>query len=207
MQYINVLNFVELSSVSMLKVVDFSFDNGYYQDNTLFIDLKKKPVKDLFYNTLKNEIDKHTTFGKTNIIVNSCKSNKNWRYQNFLDQTDTEYSEKINQSIFSTHSYKVVDDHEKIMFASLDSLQLFLDYMWIRLWKDRYNTYSHCELDYLDIIKVLYSIIGKNYVNIPPNNFLILRDINFDYGRKFNDVIPKYLVDNVNTFCHSMGLM
>lgn len=192
MQYINVLNFVELSSVSMLKVLDFSFDNGYYEDNTLFIDLKKKSIKQLFYNTLKNEINKHTAFGKTNIIVNSCIYQNNWRY------------EKID---VVPYSYKVVDDHEKIMFSSSDTLQQFLDGVWKRLYLDGFNTYNNDELDYLDIVKVMYSIIGKDYINIPPNNFLILRDLNFDYGRKYNDVIPKYLIDNVRTFCHSEGLL
>lgn len=126
MQKYNFINFIHIVDLSLLNYIDYiEVIEGSYkiQDNKIVINLNSK-TKKILVAFILNNINDAFQYGKTNIVVNTCKPMINWR------------KNKRNKAI---KSYKYLIDDQSIYIDTI-KLNQFLDNIFKKLPNYNINT-------------------------------------------------------------------
>lgn len=87
MQNFNFINFIKIVDLSLLNFIDYANYDTYYSEESLMysndsdklqINLTPKSQK-ILISLILNNINSALNYGKTNIIINTCKPMQNWR--------------------------------------------------------------------------------------------------------------------------------
>ena len=205
--FIDYSKIIDLSILNLLDYSDFIENACYYQENDdrLIVNLNpknKKMLEGFIINNINNEL----SYGKTNIILNSCHPNKNWR--NITNKTNINRFNIIDDSIYISDID--LNAFSKDLFNRLPSITATL------IKKSGYGnvdiTSSHVSimfgkkikflefenLDIIDAYQVL-NVLLSQFGDLTMSNFNynnnIIKDGNCDFNH--NSEISQDIIDNV----------
>ena len=139
----------------------------------LFIDLEKKKVQECLLYIGKSYVKANKMFGASNVIVESCFPNNNWR------------KSEINITI-SEHKYKIVDNSVNI---DLSFLEVFSNKLMNVLKKEdiTVNYVIGETIDFIDFKGITEAKFGFECLNNVSSKNFILSDNNssFPHGKVF----------------------
>lgn len=180
MSYFNVINYIDVCSNALLAMIDNDecIIDRVDDIDTIQID---NNFKKFIYFYIKNFINDKHSYGKQNIILNSCKPFENFR--------SNENDNKITQS-----KYNLVDKQ----FFNIDNskLEVILDKVWDKLKNDglmgKFIFISNKRVDIFDIISIMRIYI--NNLSIDKCHYFMLEDTNNEYlhyNNIDNDIITE----------------
>ena len=172
----NVINFIDISSKSLLSIVDN--DECHKRDDMIVVD---KDFKDMFMFYCDTHLKASHKFGASNIVINTCIPSCNWRRE--------ERGEPLEGS-----RYCLTENGENI-FDKVGRIDKLLDYAWQRISRStisrsRFIFIQMLNLDTCDItimLEKMYDFKTKH----SPYFFYLISDTNMDYVH-YPD-IPDYL--------------
>jgi hypothetical protein len=172
----NVINFIDISSKSLLSIVDN--DECHKRDGMIMVD---KDFKDMFMFYADTHLKASHKFGNINIVINTCIPCCNWRRD--------ERGEPIEGG-----RYKLTENGENI-FDKVGRIDKLLDYAWQRIsrstiCRSRFTFIQMPNMDTVDITMMLENIYGFKTKHSPYFYYLI-SDANMDYVH-YPD-IPEFL--------------
>lgn len=141
----NFINFIHIVDLSLLNFIDYSdFIEGsclYQEDDKIHLNLNSKTRK-ILTSFIVDNINNSLHYGKTNIVINTCKPMKNWR-------------QDLRKAAVRNYKYCIVD--ESIYIDEL-KLNVFADKIFNKLPK-------------LDLNKVNKDTpeLGKEVLKLNPN--------------------------------------
>lgn len=193
MQYIELVNFIDLCSDSFIELLDNHYNDFETENGKVFIDFSRNSICKHYYHIIVKNFLKSRSYGKKYILINTCKPSKNWRKQ-------TNENGK-----FPYHKCISIDSEIVLDFAKLETT---IEKNW-EILKKSLSTVIFVEnsnLDYTDIESILIDLIGKNWLTFKHPKYLMFKDGNIVYIRS-TDEIPKHLYDNIKTQLFDKGII
>ena len=170
---INIVDYVQLCSESLLCIID----NDFYLDDKFYIylDFSNKQLKEQFQYYLKSQLLSKHQYGCFNIVVNSCNPKENWR--------------KIDND-----KYIITDDSIKII---LPLFEAYAEKCFIELSKNitEFNFIQNEEVDFIDTKNIIQKLYG--YIPTKNKQFWILENGNNVVEHTID--VPRYIFQRVES--------
>ena len=167
MSYNNIINYIDICSNALLAIIDNDEciiekiddkDNIYIDNN----------FKKIFYFYIKTFINDKFSYGKQNIIINSCKPYENFR-------------QIENDNKITLPKYNLTD--KQYFNIDLQCLEGYLDKVWDKLKNDdmlgKFIFLSNNRVDIVDMINIMRQYIS--YLSIDKCHYFMLEDTNNEY--------------------------
>ena len=172
----NIINFIDISSKSLLSIVDN--DECHKKDGMIVVD---KDFKDMFMFYVDTYLKVEHQFGAYNIVINTCLPNCNWRKE--------ERGEPLEGG-----RYRLTEAGEN-MFDKVNRIDKLMDYAWQRtsrgvMYRSRFIFIQMPCMDTYDIVMMMENTY-KFKVRHLPYFYYLISDTNMDYVH-YPD-IPEYL--------------
>lgn len=221
MQNFNFINFVKILDLSLLNYIDYTNYDAFYSKDALLCtnDLGQMQInmtaesRKILISLILNNINNSINYGKTNIIINTCKPMQNWRQY------------ERNSAI---RSYRYVIQDESVAI-DLIKFNQWMDKLYNKLPKLNIKNFSNeylnnkilnnidiyrqnilyiefNELDVFDAYALLKEYLKYNgSLTFDDINYNIIADGNREY---FHDLIfPDYIKDSVRHQLNSKGII
>jgi hypothetical protein len=193
MQNFNIINYIHIVDLSLLNFIDYLeiIEDSYHvtEEGQLYLNLNTKNKK-ILTGFIINNINNSIQYGKTNILVNTCKPMQNWR-------------QEVRGNALRAYKYKFIDNSINVdiikfnqfidaLFAKLPTLNLrtisqsYIGNNDVLKFNFQQNIYylDLENLDSCDVLNILTKLLAHighvNYQTLNYNN-LILTDGNYDY--------------------------
>jgi len=186
MQYIRLVNFVDICSNAFLHVLDESVNNIDRKGN-LAININRKTAS-VFNYYLSEEILRCKRGGTITMFFNTCRPALNWR----------KMSEILPPKYF-------VNDES--VLVNPNKLELLIDSQWELICRNKQTTTLIMNvMDSIDIENVACDCIGKSFIAPVDTSFKILCDGNKIYHDSLLLEIPDYLNNEMKIQLRTHGI-
>jgi len=204
--FIDYVKIIDISILNLLDYSDFLENTCYYHEDSdkIIINLNSKNKK-LLEGFIINNINNEVVYGKTNIILNSCDPNKNWRNldkkpnkKRYIFIDDSIYIDEIKLNDFSDDLFKKIHSINATLIKKIQHrTDLTSSHISILFGKKiKFLEFENLDItDTYTILNVLLSPFGGLTINGLNYNNNILKDGNYIFNH--SSEISQDIVDNV----------
>jgi len=186
MQYIRLVNFIDVCSNAFLYILDESVDHIDRKGN-LTVNITRK-ITQMFNHYINEEVYSYKHSGQVVIFYNTCRPALNWR----------------KSSNILPPKYFVNDETVLVHQTKLDAM---IDNQWNMVLKNKnYKTIGSNVMDTLDIEESATHIIGSSFLSSNDQSFKILCDGNKIYHDSLLFEIPDYLNNEMKIQLRTHGI-
>jgi hypothetical protein len=144
MQKFNIINYIHIVDLSLLNFIDYLdvIEDSYHvteDNNQLFLNLNTKNKK-ILTGFIINNINNNIQYGKTNILINTCKPMQNWR-------------QEVRGNALRAYKYKFIDNSITVDIIKFNQ---FIDSLFNKLPKLNLRNISQAYLGENDVLKFTF---------------------------------------------------
>lgn len=183
MIYVQLVNYIDLASSSMLNLYDYAYDNNMLLNgNIVVLDLQKRKLRDYFCYRMTENISKYSTL--KSIVFDTCIPKMNWRHEGFPLRS-------------AGLKYVVSPDDKDNVIVSGVGLESLLNDCWQELSKSCQASFVRFDkIDSIDVKHLIANYIGKDFVSSYHPDYKALTDNNQQLHIKEKQ-FPKWIVDQI----------